>query len=156
PTILHSWARAFSLFNPHAAISVRIRDTAPAAKHGKAGGRARDGGRIFYRLTVRFPGGRWRKFLPTDLTSPWWYDAAALGKLVFLHAGRPGRGGPAPPLRAFVRQFRGLSGTTVAKRVCERLPAVKRLSDFAGQQSAVPELLRAMRAHATAPSAGVL
>jgi hypothetical protein len=156
PATLRGWGRAFALFNPHAAISVRIRDTAPAGKQAKTANRGEGEERDFYRPTVPFPVGRWRKFLPTDLTSPWWYDDAALGKLVFLHVGQAERGGPDPTLRDFVRQFRGLSGTAAAKRVCERLPGVKRLSDFAGRESAVPDLLRAMRAHATAPSAGVL
>jgi DNA topoisomerase VI subunit B len=153
---LRGWCRAFALLNPHAAISVRIRDMVLSGKHAKTAGGGENEKRDLYRPTVSFPGGRWRKFLPTDLTSPWWYDAAALGKLVFAHVSLAERGGPNLTLRDFVRQFRGLSPTAKAKQVCERLPKVRYLCDFADQEAAVPELLRAMQSHATPPSTGVL
>jgi hypothetical protein len=34
-----------------------------------------------YRPSVVFPG-KWRNFLPGDLTSPWWYDADPFRRLV--------------------------------------------------------------------------
>jgi DNA topoisomerase VI subunit B len=153
---LRGWGRAFALFNPHAAVSVRIWNMARAGKHAKPAGPGGDEKRDSYHPTVLFPGDRWRKFLPTDLTSPWWYDASALGKLVFAHVGLAERGGPNLTTRDFVRQFRGLSPTAKAKRVCLRLAKVRYLRDFADQEDAVPELLRAMQAEATQPSPGVL
>jgi hypothetical protein len=145
------WARAFSLFNPHA--SVRILSHDAARKHANTeGGESRNS----YRRTVAFPSGGWRKFLPGDLTSAWWYDAASLGKLVFAHVNDAGRGGPDLLFRDFVRQFRGLSPTKKAKAVCGLFPGVGHLSDFTGRPGDVPLVLDAMRVHSQAPSPGVL
>jgi hypothetical protein len=145
------WARAFSLFNPHA--SVRIRNPGAARNLANSGGPEPQDS---YRPTVAFPGGSWRKFLPTDLTSPWWYDEPALAKLVFGHVGAAERDGRDLTLRDFVRQFRGLSGSAKAKAVCDQLPEVKRLADFVGREAEVGRLLRRMRAETQAPSPGVL
>src|SRR5262249_38345493 len=112
--------------------------------------------KLYHRPTARFPGGKWRKFLPTDLTSPWWYDAAALGKLIFAHIGLAERGGQDLTLRDFVRQFRGLSGSARAKEVCDQFPGVKRLRDLAGREADLLPLLSAMKAASAAPSPGVL
>ena len=144
------WARAFSLLNPHAAV--RILDSGAARQHANT---PQSENRNPYRPTVTFPGA-WRKFLPTDLTSPWWYDRAALGKLVFAHAAAARKGERDLPLREFVRQFRGLSGTAKAKAVCDQFPGVERLSDFADRQEDVDRLLRAMRRDTQWPSPGVL
>jgi hypothetical protein len=145
-----TWGRAFALFNPHA--SVRIRNPGAAGEHGNSPGREP---RNSYRPTVSFPGD-WRKFLPTDLTSPWWYDGAALAKLIFAHIRAAERGGRDLTLRDFVRQLRGLSGTAKAKLVCDRLPAVKRLADFTDRPGDVESLLQAMRSGTQAPSPGIL
>src|SRR5262249_40445030 len=66
------WAAAFALFNPHA--TVRILKTRGGRVHAHTG-QGRKGN--LYHSAVEFPGGGWRKFLPTDLTSSWWYDDAA-------------------------------------------------------------------------------
>jgi hypothetical protein len=145
------WMRAFCLFNPHA--SVRISNPAAAGEQAHPG---RDQSRNSYRSTVPFPGEGWRKFLPADLTSPWWYDAAALGKLVFGHIGAAERGGPDLTLRDFVRQFRGLSGTAKAKAVCDQFPDMKRLADFVGREQDLPLFLQLMRKQTQAPSPGIL
>jgi hypothetical protein len=104
---------------------------------------------------VHFPGS-WRKFLPSDLTSPWWYDHDALARLIFAHIGDAAAGGRDLTLREFVRQFRGLSGTAKAKAVCDRFPAIGRLSDIEMQPAVIAPLLEVMRAHSTAPSPAVL
>src|SRR5262249_21154562 len=72
----------------------------------------------------------WRKFLPTDLTSPWWYDPLAIKKLAFSHIAAAENGHEDLPLRDFVRQFRGLSRTGKIKEVCDRFPDVRMLRDF--------------------------
>jgi hypothetical protein len=64
------------------------------------------------------------------LTSPHWYSAAALKRLVFSHIAHGRRGGRDLPLGEFVRQFRGLSSTTKAKAVCAGFGDVTRLSGF--------------------------
>jgi hypothetical protein len=151
PTNFTRWARAFALFNPHA--SVRIANPAAAREHAYSDGSEP---RNSYRSSVSFPGNGWRKFLPTDLTSAWWYDGAALAKLVFGHIGAVERGGRDLMLRDFVRQFRGLSGTAKAKAVCDRFPAVKRLADFRDREPDVARLLGSMRANSQPPSPDVL
>jgi hypothetical protein len=144
------WGRAFALFNPHAAV--RILNPGLARKHAYRQGRV---SRNSYRPAVTFPGD-WRKFLPTDLTSPWWFDEPALAKLLFGHIGAAEKGGRDLTLRDFVRTFRGLSGTAKAKAVCDRLPGLKRLTDFLGRERDVALLLEAMRAHTQPPSPGIL
>jgi hypothetical protein len=144
------WAMAFALFNPHA--TVRFRQKGIGGEHGNT---APPPTPISYQPTVAFPG-TWRKFLPTDLTSPWWYDRDALARLVFLHVALARAGGNNPTLRQFVQQFRGLSGTAASKRVCDQFRAITRLSDFDGHEEAVPALLLAMRRQARAPSPDVL
>jgi hypothetical protein len=151
PTDFAGWARAFSLFNPHALV--RIRNHGAERKQAYADGPPP---RNSYRPTVAFPGGGWRKFLPTDLTSPWWYDEAALAKLVFGHVSAAERGGRDLTLRDLVRQFRGLSGTAKAKAVCDRFPGVKRLADFLGRELDVARLLEAMRSATEPPSPNIL
>jgi hypothetical protein len=154
PTNFVRWARAFALVNPH--VSVKIANPGAARKHAHSGQPDRPEPRNSYRSTVAFPGGGWRKFLPTDPTSPWWYDDAALAKLVFGHIREAERGGRDLTLRDFVRQFRGLSGTARAKTVCDGFPAVKRLVDFRDREADVPLLLEAMRSNSQPPSPDVL
>jgi Histidine kinase-, DNA gyrase B-, and HSP90-like ATPase len=139
------WARKFALFNPHAAIRIWI--PKHAGEHAQF---SRDDIVDFYQPTMTFPG-EWRKFLPTDLTSPWWYDLDALKFLIFAHINTANQGGRDLPLREFVRQFRGLSGTAKAKQVCDRLPAIRRLRDFEPRESAIADLHAAMRAVTVAP-----
>jgi hypothetical protein len=44
---------------------------------------------------VAFPG-QWRKFLPTDLQSPWWYNADELARLIYARIGEVAPGGDDP------------------------------------------------------------
>jgi hypothetical protein len=108
-----------------------------------------------YKSSVTFPEG-WRKFLPTDLTSPHWYGPAALRRLVFSHIAHVRRGGRDLPLGEFVRQFRGLSSTAKAKAVLARFADIRHLSDFEEHPEKVGELLAAMREDSKAPSHNVL
>ncbi len=147
---LRWWARAFSLFNPHA--SVRIRQDERRGNHANQAGPPR---RSFYRPTVAFPDG-WAKFLPTDPTSPHWYDAAAMERLVFSHVGAAEAGGKDLTLRDFVRQFRGLSSTQKAKAVCDRFPRIRRVGDFREAEGEVARLLGAMKADTRPPGPDVL
>jgi hypothetical protein len=144
------WGRAFALFNPHAAVKIRKREE--ASDPGKTPAPVLG---IFYQPTVEFPGG-FRKFLASDKTSPWWYDEAALKRLIFLHIAAARSGGRDLTLRDFVRQFCGLTGHDEARQVCNHFPEVSRLSDFGGHEHLVARLLRGMCAVATAPSPGLL
>jgi hypothetical protein len=109
----------------------------------------------FYQATVAFPGA-WRKCLPSDSTSAWWYAAADLKRLVFSHIAEARRGGQDLLLRDFVKQFRNLSANAKAKAVCASLPRIRRLIDFEAHDDAVERLLEVMRQEAKAPSTAIL
>lgn len=142
------WALGYALVNPHA--TVRIRATAAAGYLANGDGPpAWDS----YRPTA---GDGWSKPLPTDSTSPWWYDERALGRLVFAHAGAARRGGRDLPLREFVRTFKGLSSTAKAARVTRVLEPITHLSGFERDQAGVGVLLAAMRAETQPPKPAVL
>jgi hypothetical protein len=150
------WARAFSLFNPHATVKIRkIRDLAKQSELAHLANSARQKRGKSYRPTVTFLKD-WRKYLPTDRTSPWWYDSQALAKLMCAHIAAAKKGGAKLTLRQFVQQFRGLSGTGAAKAVCDQFPGVSALSDLGANKQATAQLLRAMRAEVKPPSVEVL
>lgn len=147
------WAEAFSIFNPHASVKIRVFDKKPAKDLACSIGPCEE---AEFLPTVAFAQ-VWRKFLPTDLTSPWWCTEEALTRLVFAHinAFRKGRTKDLT-LRDFVRQFRGLSGTAKAKAVCERLPETARLSDFEERPRLVSSLLAIMKEYSRPAGAEVL
>lgn len=147
------WASAFAVFNPHASVKIRVFDENPAEDSACSIG-LRDEAEFL--PTVAFPE-EWRKFLPTDLISPWWYTEEALSRLVFAHINAFRQGQTKDlTLRDFVRQFRGLSGTAKAKAVCERLQGIARLSDFEERPDLVSVLLSAMKEHSRPAGAEVL
>lgn len=136
------WARAFALFNPHTSVKIRVFDEDAHLANDDEEETAE-----FYQSTVSYPD-NWQKFLPTDPTSPHWYDVAALKRLVFALIGVAHKGGRDLTLRDFVRQFNGLSGTLKAKAVCDQLLQVSRLRDFEEREADVSLLLDVMRANA--------
>ena len=144
------WGKAFALLNPHALV--RIRQFDDRSEHANF-----EDGKTWkiYHPSVDFPG-NWRKWLPTDHTSVHWYDLDSLKRLLFSHIAAGQNGDRDLTLREFVCQFRGLSGTAKAKVVCDQFPGISRLSDFAGQEDMVKDLLEAMRQQSTPPSPHVL
>jgi DNA topoisomerase VI subunit B len=126
------WTRRFAVFNPHAAL----------IDHGSSG--LPEAPRI-YKPSID---GAWRKPLPTDRTSPHWYDETALKRLVFAHIGGSRNGHRDLPLGEFVRSFNGLSSPTKAKAVAAALPDITHLSGFESSPDAITALLAAMRAEA--------
>jgi Histidine kinase-, DNA gyrase B-, and HSP90-like ATPase len=137
------WAFGYALVNPHA--TVKIRETKAAGYLDDDDGPP---GWDSYHPTT---GDDWPKPLPTNPTSPWWYDRQALAKLVFAHVGAARQGGRDLPLREFVRTFKGLSATSKAKQVCTALPGITYLSDLEQDPGAVTALLEAMRACTSVP-----
>jgi hypothetical protein len=129
---LGRWARNCAIVNPHAVID-----------HGQSSSRRRRGG--FYMPSVE---GAWRKPLPTDRTSPHWYDEAALRRLVFAHIGDARSAGRDLPIGEFIRQFGGPSSAAKAKLVTTAVPAIGHLSDFEGAVATIAVLLAAMCEHA--------
>jgi hypothetical protein len=149
------WAQSFALFNPHALVKIRkiekgnYRDNFTDDEDEKIS-------ETYYQPGVTFPGG-WRKFLPTDLTAPAWYQPEDLKRLIFSHINLANNGGQDLTLRDFVRQFRSLSGSAKAKAVCDQFPDISYLTDFQnGNEQSVDKLWLAMNRQAKPPSHNVL
>jgi len=148
------WGRAFALFNPHS--SVQIGSLGDGSYHANNGHHdIEDLYQNIHLPTQQFPGG-WRKFLPTDFTSAWWYDPDAFKRIVFSHITAAVAGGRDLTLRDFVRQFRGLTRTGTAKEVCAHFPSIARLSGFNDHPEWLDSLLAVMRDYAKPPSPSVL
>jgi hypothetical protein len=145
------WARAFSLYNPHAFVKLEWFEE--GSEHGEED--------CAHCVQVYKPTNpHLNKYKPTDPTSPHWYDVEALGRLIGAHIGQTLDGGEDLPLGEFVRQFRGLKSTAKAKAVCGHLGRIKHLSDFVqdGQldRPGVHSLLEAMKRETEPPSHKVL
>ena len=139
------WARAFALFNPHAAVKISRFDSSDLGESEVPSFED------FYQPT-RDPSNRF-KYLPGDPTSAHWYDGEAFKRLVYSHIGHTrDESGDHLRLRDFVRQFKGLSATKKAKALCDAFPRVKTLSDFEGlPDSEVVSLLEGMQMHSDPP-----
>jgi DNA topoisomerase VI subunit B len=75
----------------------------------------------------------WRKWLPSEPTSPHWYDAARLTRYMAAHVARDQDRGYRRTVREFISEFRGLSGSTKQKRVLDEIGASRiALADFVG------------------------
>ena len=136
------WARSFAAFNPHATISYQ------------ANGRDAEG-REIYKCTQE---GAIKKYVPSQPTSPHWYNADSLKGLIFDHIAHARAGGRDLPLGEFVRQFAGLSSTKKAKAVAAPLMAYgyTHLSSFQEKPEMVGELLEAMQRESKPPKASAL
>jgi DNA topoisomerase VI subunit B len=91
----------------------------------------------------------WRKWWPSDPTSPHWYDVPRLARLIANNiAYAQDHGIPCRTIWDFVREFRGLSATVKAKAICETVSASRlSLTQFYGdgEGARVGALLDAMR-----------
>lgn len=91
----------------------------------------------------------WRKWRPSDPTSPHWYDEARLTRLIannIAHA--QDHGTPCRTVWDFVREFRGLSATAKARQITDAVGTSRMsLADFYadGDGARVGALLREMR-----------
>lgn len=134
------WTRSFAAFNPHATFRY----------HGKTDS-AEDA--EIYKSTREPP---FKKYIPSEPTSPHWYSPASLQTLVFSHIANAQNGGRDLPLGEFVRQFQRLTSTARAKGVCVHLPAFRHLSDFEADPDAVGELLARMQEGSKPPKPSAL
>ncbi len=134
------WVRSFAAFNPHATF--RYQGKTPSSE-----------GAEIYKSTRGLP---FKKYVPSEPTSPHWYSPASLRALVFSHIADARNGGRDLPLGEFVRQFQGLSSTAKAKAVTKHLPAFKHLSDFEDDEEAVGELLARMQEASRPPKHAAL
>jgi hypothetical protein len=96
----------------------------------------------------------WTKWRPCDPTSPHWYDEARLRRLMAAYISRDQDHHREPrTLRAFVSEFRGLSGSAKQKKVLEEIGATRlSLPEFFGNgdhvnHGRIRNLLAAMQAH---------
>jgi hypothetical protein len=93
---------------------------------------SRDGGAVERAIGATDLG--WRKWAPSDPTSPHWYESERLGRLIgakIAHAEDHGRA--CPTVREFVAEFRGLSATAKGKTICSAVGAARMsLAEFYG------------------------
>jgi hypothetical protein len=130
PGIVQKLLADYGLFNPHSRFEL--------ADHGVSTG-----------IEPTAPG--WRKWLPTDPTSPHWYDIERLCGLFGCYISAESDGGRVRTIRDFVSEFRGLARTGKQKEVTaaaglERgayLHALVRDGEFDRKQ--IGDLLTSMR-----------
>jgi hypothetical protein len=119
---------SYAWFNPHLRLSLEWRGPGEEAK-------------IFREPTDP----NWTKWLPSQPTSPHWYDEARFKQLIgaeIAHAEDHDR--PCPTVREFLTQFRGLSGTQKGKAICASLN-LERLSLADLKAERIAPLLAGMR-----------
>ena len=135
-------AWAYHALNPHATVRISLSGT--AIYHDEC--LPTEIAHSYHPTAI--PG--WTKYRANDPEAAAWHDADSFARLVQLtiHAGDL-------PLRAFVRQFRGLTGTAKAKAVCDALPWT-RLGELDGDAEGAAQLLTAMQGQAAAPAPTVL
>jgi hypothetical protein len=135
------WVRSFAAFNPHATLSYP--DKSDDSEDVE-----------IYKSTHEGP---FKKYVPSQPTSPHWYSAESLKVLVFSHIGYARKGGRDLPLGEFVRQFQGLTSTAKARSVVKEMgEGFTHLSDFEGNEERVADLLAAMKAESKEPKAKAL
>jgi hypothetical protein len=121
-------AASYAWFNPHLKLSVEWRGPGDEVK------------------IVREPTDlSWTKWLPSQPTSPHWYDEARLRQLIGAEiAYAEERGLAIPTAREFLTQFRGLSGSAKAKAICASL-ALERMNLADLSAAKIAPFLAAMR-----------
>jgi hypothetical protein len=96
-------------------------------------------GKPFVDLKATDP--NWRKWRPSNPTSPHWYDEARLQRYLAAHVSRDRDLGQARTVREFIAEFRGLSGTALQRKILNevvvRIRAWRAFS--ASRRSTAPE-----------------
>jgi DNA topoisomerase VI subunit B len=128
------WVRSFALFNPHASLIY----------HGECEGEKVSDS---YKST----GDQFKKYMPSEPTSPHWYTPGNLATLIFAYVGEARNGGRDVPLGEFLRLFKGLTSTKKAKEVASAFAHIKYLSDLEDHQQDIPFLLKSMQDATKAP-----
>jgi DNA topoisomerase VI subunit B len=103
-------------------------------------------------INVKASNPDWRKWGPRDPTSPHWYDEARLQRYLAAHVARDRDGKRDRPVREFVAEFRGLSGTAKQRKVLAEVGCSHvSLSQFFGvdrvNSEGIAKLLKAMKEH---------
>jgi DNA topoisomerase VI subunit B len=92
----------------------------------------------------------WEKWRPRNPTSPHWYDESRLQRYLAAHVARDRDLGQHRTVRAFLSEFRGLSGTAVQRKILEEVGCSHQsLEQFFGtdqvNRAGITKLLAAMR-----------
>jgi hypothetical protein len=124
--------RAYVWFNPHLTV------------------RGTWFGREFINAAATNPD--WHKWRPSDPTSPHWYDTQRLQRYLAAHVARDRDRGQSGTVRAFIAEFRGLSGTARQRRILNEVGCSHQsLADFFGvdqvNRAGIARLLEAMQRH---------
>jgi len=107
-------------------------------------------GREFVNVTATRPD--WEKWKPRNPTSAHWYDPPRLQRYLAAHVARDRELGNSRTVRAFLAEFRGLSGTAIQRRVLDEVGCSHQtLAAFFGvdkvNRAGVAKLLAAMKRH---------
>ncbi len=107
-------------------------------------------GADFVNVEATNPG--WTKWRPCDPTSAHWYTEARLQRYLSAHVARDRRLGQDRPVREFIAEFRGLSGTQKQKKILAEIGASRQsLRTFFGEKrpnrTGIGQLLEAMKRH---------
>jgi DNA topoisomerase VI subunit B len=105
-------------------------------------------GREFINVKATNP--TWEKWQPRNPTSPHWYDESRLQRYLAAHVARDRDFGQRRTVREFIAEFRGLSGTTVQRRILAEVGCSHQsLAQFFGidqvNRVGIAKLLAAMR-----------
>lgn len=126
--IYHDMLFAYSLFNPHATFTFND-DVDFKARNTE-----------------------FRKFLPTDLTSPQWYTAKDFASLIYglVNAGHD------KGIRDFLSDFKNASSKKKQTEILSAFNGIEKLSDLIQRKELIPELLYKMQASITPQKPEVL
>ena len=107
-------------------------------------------GKEFINATATNP--TWKKWRPRDPTSAHWYDSTRLQRYLAAHVARDRDLGRHRTVRAFISEFRGLSGTAIQRKVLEEVGCSHQsLAQFFGadrvNRKGINKLLVSMRKH---------
>ena len=107
-------------------------------------------GADFVNVTATTPD--WTKWRPSDPTSPHWYTEARLQRYLSAHVARDRLLGQDRPVREFIAEFRGLSGTQKQKAILAEIGVSRQsLRSFFGKDRVnrigIGQLLKAMKRH---------
>jgi DNA topoisomerase VI subunit B len=103
-------------------------------------------------LSVKASNPTWRKWGPRDPTSPHWYDEARLQRYLAAHVAHDRDRKRDRPVREFIAEFRGLTGTAKQRQVLAEVGCSHMsLSRFFGRDrvnsEGIAKLLAAMKKH---------
>jgi DNA topoisomerase VI subunit B len=103
-------------------------------------------------INVKATNPNWEKWRPRNPTSPHWYDETRLQRYLAAHVARDRDVGRHRTVREFIAEFRGLSGTTLQRKVLEEVGcSYQSLAQFFGvervNREGIAKLLMSLRKH---------